>query len=123
MKHLGKLQWLLIAGLLLSVALTGLFAFRSIRHAIYWHRHRDEPIKGWMTVHYVARSYRVPPHVLYRAIGLPPRPPDKRPLREIARAQHRPLSELIAQLEEAIVRARPPNPPPSPPPDEGGPQS
>lgn len=117
MRKFGTQQQLLIACLAVVLVITGIFAFRATRSAIYWHYHRDEPIKGWMTVGYVARSYGVPPHVLYKAIDLPPKPPDRRPLREIAKSQNRELSKLIADLENAIVHARPPYPPPPPPDD------
>jgi hypothetical protein len=104
---------------LLVLGFTGLHAVRTIRDAIYWHSHQDEPIHGWMNVGYVAHSYSVPPHVLYKALGLPHRPPDKRPLREIARSQQRSMDQIKAILQDAIIHARPPYPPP-PPPDEGG---
>jgi hypothetical protein len=106
----------LVLAFALAALGTGLFATRAVRRAIYWQTHRDEPIKPWMSVRYVARSYRVPPHVLYQAIGLEPQPRDRRPLREIAREQNRSVEELIAELQEAIKHARPPYPPPSPPP-------
>lgn len=115
-------QWLVLAAFLLIIGFTGLHAFRFVRDAVYWSYHRDEEIRGWMPVGYVAHSYRVPPHVLYQALGLPHKPPDRRPLREIARAQNRSLDEVKAVLQDAIVHARPPYPPPPPPPpDKGGP--
>ncbi len=106
---------------LLSVSVAVFFVVRAVRPAIYWHYHQDEPIRGWMTVGYVAHSYHVPPHVLYQALGLPHRPPDRRPLREIAKAQNRSLDEIRTVLLDAIVHARPPYPPPSPPPRDSRP--
>jgi hypothetical protein len=119
MKRLSWRQWVLVAAFLLAAFGTGLFATRAIRRAVYWQTHRDEPIKPWMSVRYVARSYRVPPHVLYQAIGLEPQPRDRRPLREIAREQNRSVEDLISELQEAIKHARPPYPPPPPPPERG----
>jgi hypothetical protein len=123
MKKLEWHQWLLVALFLVAVCFTGLFGFRAIRRAIYWHNHRDEPIRSWMSVPYVAHSYRVPPHVLNQAIGLPPMQRDRRPLREIAREQRRPVETLISELQDAIIHSRPPYPPPPPPPvsTDGGP--
>ena len=123
MKKLEWHQWLLVALFLGAVFLTGLFGFRAVRHAIYWHNHRDEPIHSWMSVAYVARSYRVPPHLLYRAIGLPPTERDRRPLREIAREQNRPVETLISELKDAIIHSRSPDQLPEPPPvsTDGGP--
>lgn len=117
----GWRQWLVIAAFILTIAITGLFTVRTVRNALYWHNHTDEPIHGWMTVGYVAHSYHVPPHVLYKALGLPHKPPDKRPLREIASAQNRSMDDIRTVLMDAIIHARPPYPPPPPPPtDEGG---
>jgi hypothetical protein len=119
-KRLNWQQWLLLAAFLFVVGFTGLHAFRFVRSTVYWHNHRDEPIRGWMTIGYVAHSYHVPPHILYEALGLPNRPHDRRPLREIAKAENRSIEEIKAVLQDAIVHARPPYPPPSPPPPNKG---
>ena len=120
MRKLGWRQWLLLSLFLVAVIVTGFFLVRTVRRAIYWHNHRDEPIRAWMSVPYVAHSYRIPPHVLNKAIGLPEMQRDRRPLREIAREQNRPVETLIHELEEAIVHSRPPYPPPPPPTHQGG---
>lgn len=106
MRKLSWQQWLLLAVFVLAVVITGWLAVRGVRRAVYWRAHRDEPIRAWMTVHYVARSYRVPPHLLYEALKLEPAPRDRRPLREIAREQRRPVETLIRELEEAIKNFR-----------------
>ncbi|HEY3475043.1 MAG TPA: hypothetical protein VGK56_10570 [Anaerolineales bacterium] len=56
---------------------------------------------------HIAHSHRVPPRILFQAIGVPPgSPPDRRPIREIARDQGRPVEELMSELNEAIRSAR-----------------
>ena len=115
MKKLGLGRWIVLLAFLLVVSFTGFFAVRTAQRAIYWHYHKDEVIRPWMNVGYIAHSYHVPPHVLYRALGLPNKPPDKRPIRDIARAQNRSVEDVIAVLKTAIVHARPPYPPPPPP--------
>lgn len=108
---------------LLAVFVTGLFAVRAVRRTVYWRTHRDEPIRPWMSVRYVSRSYSVPPHILYEAIRLEPIPHDRRPLKEIAREQNRPVDELIRELQEAIKGFRahaPPPPRPFAPPPQAG---
>ncbi len=107
-------QWLVVAMFLLIAGFTAFKAVHMAREVIYWQVHREEPIRGWMSVGYVAHSYRVPPYVLYLALGLPPKPPDRRPLREIADRQHRSMDEIRAVLQNAIIHARPPYPPPPP---------
>ncbi len=106
-------EWLLVLGFVLSVTLVAVFAARSVRVARQLHQ--DEPIRPWMTVPYIAYSYRVSSSVLYEALGLSPRPRDRRPLADIARAEDRPVQDLIVELQHAIARARSsPVPSPSP---------
>lgn len=116
MKKLGPQQWFVLVGLLLVLLFTGVFAVRTVQRAVYWRLHRDERIRPWMSVHYIAKSYRVPPQVLYQALGLPPKK-DRRPLKDIAREQNRPVEDLIVVLEKAIADERLNHPPPSQPPD------
>jgi hypothetical protein len=118
MKKLESRQWLVVLAFVLVISFTGLFAVRTVRRAIYWRYHQDETIRPWMSVGYVAHSYRVPPWVLHQALGLAPGP-DRRPIRELARAQQRSEAEVIAILQNAIVHSRPPYPrPPDRPPDD-----
>jgi hypothetical protein len=118
MKRPGWRRWLIVIAFLLAVSFAGLFAVRTARHALYWGRHRDEAIRPWMSVSYVARSYRVPSHVLYRSINLSPVPRDRRPLRDIALEQNRPVEALAAEIQNAIAgfRAHPERYPPPPAP-------
>lgn len=98
-------QELLIAAFLMSVAVVVIFGVRAFHRAP--HRKVDERIRPWMSLPYVAHSYRVPPHVLYEALDLPPKPRDRRSIKQIARAQNLPVQEVILALQQAIERARP----------------
>jgi len=118
MKTLGWRRWLIVVAFLLAAAFAGLFVARTVRHAVYWSRHRDEVIRPWMSVGYVAHSYRVPPDVLYRAINLNPMPRDRRPLRLIAKEQNRPVEAVTTDLEKAIADFRA-HPEQFPPPHNG----
>ena len=123
MRRLGWQQWLVLSLFLLALVVAGLLGVRAFRRAAYWRNHRDVAIRPWMSVPYVAHSYRVPPRVLYEALGLKSLPPpDKRPLRVIAREQNRTVAELISELQDAIAREREAHPPPTPraKPFEGG---
>src|SRR5947209_6647118 len=110
MRRFGWKQWTALAALALVLSVTGLFAVRTVRRAIYWRLHRDEVIRPWMSVSYVAHSYRVPANVLYEAIGIPLQSHDRRPIRDIAREQNRSVEEVIATLQNAIARERAHNP-------------
>ena len=106
MKRLGSKQWIAVAAFALIVLVTTLFAVRTIRRAIYWRIHRDEVIRPWMSIPYVAHSYQVPPRVLYDALNLTPQPHDRRPLRELAREENKPVAEVIQTLQAEIARQR-----------------
>jgi hypothetical protein len=122
-RRLGWQQWLVLTLFLAALFVAGLFGVRAVRRAAYWRGHRDVVIRPWMSVPYVAHSYRVPPRVLYEALGVKPvPPPDKRPLRQIAREHNRNVEELISELQDAIAREREahPTPPQRAKPFEGG---
>jgi len=115
----NRKQLVLLLACMLSVALAVMFTLQALRSVP--HPGRDEPIQPWMNVPYIAHSYHVPPHFLYQAIGLPAAPRDRRPIAAIARAQHRPVDELIVELQNAIMHARTPYLPPRPlPPTDTG---
>lgn len=116
MKKLGRREWILLALFVVTLAVTGLIAARAYRRAVYWREHRDEKIRPWMSVGYVSHSHRVPPPVLYHAIGLEPTPRDRRPIRDIAAQQGRPVETLITDLEHAIADFKSTHPPPGRPP-------
>jgi hypothetical protein len=115
-------QWATLAAFLLVLGLTAFYLFHTVRHAKSFRHHRDEPIRAWMTVGYVAHTYHVPAPVLYEALGLPKDRYDKRPLREIARAQHRSLEQVREALEAALAESGSPyvTPFPTPTPRSGG---
>ncbi len=116
MKPDERQKWIVVGALALVVLVTGLFAVRTVRRAMYWRAHHDEVIRPWMSIPYVAHSYRVPPHVLYQALGIPPQLHDRRPLKQIAREQNRPVDGMISVLQNAIAGERTNHPaaPPEP---------
>lgn len=122
LKNFSWRQWLVVALFVLALGATVVHTTRTVRRAAYWREHQDEPIRGWMTIGYVAHSYHVPAHILYSALNLPQtKPHDRRPLREIAREQGRSVDDLRAILQDAIAHARPPSSPPPPTKDGGKP--
>ena len=94
-------RWLTIA-FALTLTLALVFIIRAGVFFVYWQQHRDEPIEGWMTVRYIARSYRVDPKIVHDAIGLPETGPDRRPLVRIAREDGKPLDEMTTGILQAI---------------------
>ena len=117
MRPNGSQKWIVLGALALVILVTSLFAVRTVRRAIFWRTHREEVIRPWMTIPYVAHSYRLPPRVLYQALGVPPQPHDRRPLKQIAREQNRSVEEVTTILQEAITRERANQPAAAPPPE------
>jgi len=101
----------LAIGLAFLLAIAGAFvlASRAGRQARQI-RTENEPIHAWMSVPFIAHTHHVPASVLFQAIGVQPRlPHDRRSVRHIAHDLHRPVPELIAQLQRAIdAAAHPP---------------
>ena len=88
----------------MAIAATFFFGFRAGRHARRLH-FENEPIRPWMSVPFIAHTHHVPAAVLFQAIGLQPHEHDRRPLRRIAREEHKPVEELIHQVERALAEA------------------
>jgi len=103
---------LLLLGFIGSLAIIGVFSARAIGYAP--HPTVDDPIRPWMSLPYIAHSYKVPAYVLYDAIGLAHTPHDRRPIMRIAREIDMPVAVLIGKLQEAIIHSRPPYPTPQP---------
>jgi hypothetical protein len=93
----------------LAITATFVFAYRAGRRARHL-RAEEEPIRGWMSVPFIAHTHHVPAEALFAAIGVQPREPrDRRSVRHLARELHRPVPQVIAELERAIHAARPPS--------------
>jgi hypothetical protein len=95
---------ILVVAFCVAIAGTFIFAYRAGRNArrLRW---EDEPIRPWMSVPFIAHTHHVPSAVLFQAIGLEPHPHDHRPLRTIARDEHRQVADLERDLERALASA------------------
>ncbi|RCW77867.1 hypothetical protein DFP89_1542 [Paracoccus lutimaris] len=98
----------LVAGILMTFAITIFFAARMTLFAIYWSdpAHRDQVLRGWMTPGYVARSWDIPRGELQQALGVLGHPGARQTLQQIADENGLPLAELIARIEGAIAAHR-----------------
>ena len=108
MISLWRKRPLLTTAFLLACAATLFFSGRFVVQAVYWATHQEEPVRPWMTVGYVARSWGLEPMDLDLAAGLPlpevkGRP---QPLSEIARDRGVPVEAVIADVEAAIATLR-----------------
>lgn len=117
---------LLVAAGALLVSLFGLRTLRALREL---REHRPPPvpaqvsgepetnvelIRDWMTVPFIARMYRIPPSVLYRALDISPRGNEEKSLTQL-NEQYFPGSPGIVQtkIKAAVLEnLRPPAPAP-----------
>ena len=98
---------ILTIGFALALALTLFFAGRFVAQVVYWSdpARQEQEVQGWMTLRYVAKSWRLPPRDLYEAAGLPgPTRGHPLTLEQLAEDRGIPLPQLIAEVETAIDR-------------------
>jgi|GEM_PF-1093976 len=110
----NRTQWLMLAALIGVLAFTAFFAIRAARGFLYWDMKQETPVRGWMSVPYVARMHNIPEPVLYKALDLPPDGRDTRPLIKIAHDQNRPFKEVEEKIANALLEHRAFNPTPEP---------
>jgi hypothetical protein len=106
LRHLWRRHPVTLLAFVLAVVLALFLGFRFTVHAVYWSRHRDDALAGWMTIGYVAQSYRVDRDDLSLALGVEPGSGRRLTLDDLARQSGRPVSELEESLRAAIAEAR-----------------
>ena len=87
----------------LALLVTVFFGVRLVVHAVYWSEHRDAELSDWMTIGYVAQSYRMERDDFARAMGV--EPGFGQHLTSIAERIHQSVSEVEEALL-AVIRAR-----------------
>lgn len=81
----------------------GLFVVR----AVYWEMHSEVPVRPWMTVGYVGRSWDLDPREIDRIAGLPmPERGHPLTLREIAADRGVPVEAIVAEVEAAVAELK-----------------
>ncbi|MCC6237732.1 MAG: hypothetical protein IT299_09180 [Dehalococcoidia bacterium] len=121
---LRRLRWrhyVVFVALLFFLAFGMMQIARAFGHARGFREPPDLPAAEWMTIRQVSHIYDVPPDLLERALGLPERQPDRRPLGVIARDQGRSFEEVRDVVMQAIAAHHaaeaPPKGPTPPAPD------
>ena len=126
-----KQRTLIISLIVLGVLVTGFFGLRSLRAFREFRRHGPPPplaeafdeeapietdvelIRDWMTVPYIAMTYRVHPKVLFDALGINPRDNDEKSLVQLNEEFFPNQPGIVIELIKAAVQAN--QPPPVPP--------
>lgn len=105
---LWRVRPVLTSAFLLACAVTAFFAGSFAWHSVYWATHQDQPVRPWMTVGYVARSWDLDGREIDALAGLPMPEVKGHPqsLREIARDRGVPVAQVIAEVEAAVAELR-----------------
>lgn len=106
MKALFRRHPVVLSVLAVSLVLSLFFATRLVVGAVYWSQHRAEPVRPWMTVGYVGKSWQLDPREIDRLAGLPFPQGHPLTLEDIALQRGVPVSEIIARVEAAIADLR-----------------
>jgi hypothetical protein len=94
---------ILVTAFGLFAALALFFAVSFAWQSLTFSGAEREPVAGWMTVGYVARSWDLDPRTIDETAGLPQ--PTDRPLtlNEIATQRGVPVTEVIAIVEDTVA--------------------
>jgi hypothetical protein len=95
---LTKQRFLIIGLIALGMAIAGFFGMRSFRALGEFRRHRPpafpppaaepaetnvELIRDWMTIGFLSHTYRTPPDLLYKALGIRPNGNERKSLKQL----------------------------------------
>lgn len=107
--HLWAHHRMVLLAFVLAVSALGFFGIKTAAAAIYWMdpAHQDQPLAGWMTPRYVARSYKLPPDVLGPALFLVKGDsPRRTSLAVIAAENNLSLDALQVRIDDAATKWR-----------------
>lgn len=93
-------------GFVAAALLTIFFTIKIIGGVIYWSQHRNAELEPWMSIGYIAHSYRVPPRVLADALALTRDEAKHKPIGEIAEDAGMEFPRLRSEILTAIDTAR-----------------
>lgn len=104
LRTIWKRQPLATIAFVIAIGAAGFFGARVIGRVVYWANpaHHAQAPEGWMTVGYIAKSWRLKKPDVGAALDLTPEE-YRKPLAAIARARGIPLASLIAELDPVLT--------------------
>ncbi len=120
----SKQRALIIGLILLGLITAGFFGLRTVRAIRQFHGHRPPPpppfatqrvetdvnlIRDWMTISFISRMYRVPPRVLFEALGIPEHKNKEKSLKQL-NDEYYPQTEgiVLEKVKAAVLASLPP---------------
>lgn len=125
-----KAQRILVLGLVLfGILIAGFFGLRAIHAFREFRRHGPPPfppgaeafdnqpaetdvelIRDWMTVPYIAKTYRVHPKIIFDALAIPPKGNEEKSLLQLNEEFLPQSPGLVIELVKAVIQASQPAP-------------
>lgn len=87
----------------LALLAVGFFGARALTFAVTLAWRAEQPVAGWMTPRYVQRTYDLPREVVAGILHVDEEGEARMPIDALARAQGRPLDEILAEIEAAVA--------------------
>lgn len=102
-----------LIGFVLAACVTLFFAVRFMLFTVYWSdpAHRNEPPQPWMTIGYVAHSWKMPPETVANALGISTLPDRRVTLGELATSMGVSEEILMSRLKAALAKLPAPQKP------------
>lgn len=101
-RRLWRKNPLLTLAFALALAATVFFAGRAVMFAVTLSYRAEQPVAGWMTPRYIARTYDIEREDLALILSTADRDDLRQPLYTIAREQGVPVLDLIDAVQKAV---------------------
>jgi hypothetical protein len=115
-------RWLIAGLIILGTLIVGFFGFRALFALREFRQHGPPPpleavfteqvietdvelIRDWMTIPYIARTYRVHPMILFDALAISPRGNEGKSLAQLNEEFFPQMPGLVIELAKAAIRA------------------
>lgn len=122
--HNPKQRAFVISLILIGLAIVGFFGLRTARAFREFHGHRPDPpppfaaqhvetdvslIRDWMTIPFIAKMYRVPAHILFKAADISEHGNKEKSLKQL-NDEYYPEAEgvVLEKIKAAILENQPP---------------
>jgi hypothetical protein len=114
-----SIQRILIAGLIaMGILLAGFFGLRTLHAFKQFRGHRPPPlnitemdqaetdvelIRDWMTIPFIAKTYHVPPQVLFDALEIPPGKNKEKSLKQVNQEYYPQAEGIVITKIKAVI--------------------
>ena len=123
-KKSSQQRGLMIGLILLGILFTGFFGMRAFHAFRKFDGHRPPPrgevetdvelIRDWMTIPFIARTYQVPPEIIFEALKIPPQKDRDKNLKVLNEEYYPDQDGFVLSVIKATILADQASHPPAP---------